>query len=55
VRALDHPAWRAATSAERHSARTELTPRQTFERGLDLFCRGVLTEAGRREIEAPDA
>jgi AcrR family transcriptional regulator len=30
-------------------ARTGLTPRETFERGLDLFCRGLLTERGRAE------
>lgn len=30
-------------------ARTGLTPQETFERGLDLFCQGLLTVAGRSE------
>jgi AcrR family transcriptional regulator len=31
-------------------ARTGLTPRETFEQGLDLFCCGLLTAPGRAEF-----
>jgi hypothetical protein len=30
-------------------ARTGLTPRGAFENGLDLFCQGLLTSAGRAD------
>ena len=32
-------------------ARTGLTPRQAFDKALDLFLRGLLTTEGRRQLE----